>query len=60
MKVLPHRPSVYSLAGVRRASAGFEQIAHPAPKVPDAYDRAVRPILRSAGGAAKLVTFDEL
>ncbi len=60
VKVLPHRPSVYSLAGACRASAGLEQIAHPAPRVPDAYDRAVQPILRSAGGAAKLLTFDEL
>ena len=60
VKVLPHRPSVYSLAGAGRASAGLKQIAHPAPKVPDAYDRAVGPILRSGGNAAKLVTFDEL
>ena len=60
VKVLPHRPSVYSLTGAGRASVGLKQIAHPAPKVPDAYDRAVQPILRSAGGAAKLVTFDEL
>ena len=60
VRVLPHRPSVYSLAGAGRASAGFTQIAHPAPRVPDAYDRAVQPILRSAGGTAKLVTFDEL
>ena len=60
VKVLPHRPSVYSLAGAGRASAGWNQIAHPAPKVPDAYDRAVGPILRSGGGTAKLVTFDEL
>ena len=34
--VLPHRPSVYALAGARRASAGLTQIAHPAPRVPDA------------------------
>ena len=60
VKVLPHRPSVYSLAGAVRASADLKQIAHPAPKVPDAYDGAVQQILRSAGGAAKLVTFDEL
>ena len=60
VKVLPHRPSVYSLAGAGRARAGLTQIAHPAPRVPDAYDRAVQPILRSAGGTAKLVTFDEL
>ena len=59
VKVLPHRPTVYSLARAAR-SAGVEQIAHPAPKVPVAYDDAVQPILRSGGGAAKLVTFDEL
>ena len=59
VKVLPHRPSVYSLARAAR-SAGVEQIAHPAPKVPVAYDDAVQPILRSGDGAAKLVTFDEL
>ena len=58
VKVLPHRPSVYSLAG--QWGAGFNQIAHPAPKVPDAYARAVEPILRSEGGTARLVTFDEL
>ncbi len=60
VKVLPHRPSVYSLAGAGRAGAGLEQLAYPAPRVPDAYGRAVRPILRSSGGTAKLVTFDEV
>lgn len=60
VKVLPHRPSVYSLARAGRASAELKQIAHPSPKVPDTYDKAVQPILRSAGGAATLVTFDEL
>ena len=60
VRVLPHRPSVYSLAGAGRAIPGLNQIAYPAPRVPDAYDSAVQPILRSGGGAAKLVTFDEL
>ena len=60
VKVLPHRPSVYSLAGAGRAGAGFDEIAHPAPKVPDCYDKAVQPILKSGEPAARLVTFDEL
>ena len=59
-KVLPHRPSVYALGGAVRAGTGFKLIAHPAPRVPDAYDRAVQPILRSGGRPARLVTFDEL
>lgn len=60
VKVLPHRPSVYSLAGARQANADLEQIAYPASKVADAYDEAVQPILRLEGHTAKLVTFDEL
>ena len=60
VKVLSHRPSVYSLAGAGRAGAGFDEIAYPAPKVPDCYDKAVQPILKSGEQAARLVTFDEL
>ena len=60
VKVLPHRPSVYSLAGGGTGPVGYDQVAHPGPKVPDAYERAVQPILSSGGSAVKLVTFDEL
>ena len=60
VKVLPHRPSVYSLVGAGRANVAYDKIAYPAPRVTDEYDRAVRPMLRSGRRVAKLVTFDEL
>ena len=60
VKVLPHRPSVYSLAAVSTGPAGFDQVAHPGPRVPGAYENAVDPILSSGGSPTKLVTFDEL
>ncbi len=59
-RVLPHRPSVYALDDAVHAGTAFKLIAHPAPRVPEAYDRAVQPILRSGAGPARLVTFDEL
>lgn len=57
VKVLPHRPSVYSLG--RHVAAGTV-IAYPGPKAPQAFCRAVAPILRSADPAATLTTYDEL
>lgn len=60
VKVLPHRPSVYSLAGAGEAETAYDKIAHPAPRVTDKYNEAAQAILRSGKGAAKLVTFDEL
>lgn len=60
VKVLPHRPSVYSLAAAGTGSVGFDQVAHPGPRVPSAYENAVNPILSARGPPTKLVTFDEL
>ena len=57
IKVLPHRPTLYSLAGP--ASDG-ETIAYPGPRVADSYRDALEPLLRSGGQLATLLTFDEL
>ena len=57
VKVLPHRPSVYSLG--RHLVAGAV-IAYPGPKVSQAFRRAVAPILGSTQPAATLKTYDEL
>ena len=57
-KVLPHRPTVYSLAGP--VCAGAALIAYPAPKISEAYRQAVIRILSSAQPAATLKTYDEL
>ncbi len=57
VKVLPHRPSVYSLG--RHVAAGAV-IAYPGPKVPHAFRQAVAPILSSTHPAATLKTYDEL
>ncbi|MDE0305262.1 MAG: toll/interleukin-1 receptor domain-containing protein [Albidovulum sp.] len=60
VKVLPHRPSVYSMAAAGTGSVGFDRVAHPGPKVPGVYEKAVDPILSAGGSPTKLVTFDEL
>ena len=57
LKVLPHRPSVYSLAGLRNYHS---QVAYPGPKVSGEYLHAVAPILSSVGQTIKLTTYDEL
>ena len=57
LKVLPHRPSVYSLAGVKRS---HNEIVYPGPKVSEEYLEAVKPILSSGGQTIKLTTYDEL
>lgn len=59
VKVLPHRPSVYSLSNTV-SDGGYDKIAHPAPKVPQEYRDAVGPILNSSGHETTLVSFDEL
>ena len=58
--VLPHRPSVYSLGGVSQGGGGIHTIAYPGPRLPDAYTRAVQPMLRQTNPQVDLVTFDEL
>jgi len=59
-KVLPHRPSVYSLNGVMQAGVP-DKIAYPGPKLPVTFLQAVEPMLQRRGWpAAELVTFDEL
>ena len=59
VKVLPHRPSVYSLSGGVQANQA-SKIAYPAPKLPRTYVQAVAPILRRGSSHVQLVTFDEL
>lgn len=56
VKVLPHRPSVYSLACESQNAGVNHTIAYPGPKLSAAYTRAVQPMLRSV----RLVTFDDL
>ena len=60
VKVLPHRPSVYSLDGVCQLAHDNQTIAYPGPRLPDTYIRAVRPILERRTSKLDLVTFDEL
>lgn len=60
VKVLPHRPSVYSLGGVCQLAGGNQRIAYPGPRLPDTYMQAVRPILDRGTSRVDLVTFDEL
>ena len=60
VKVLPHRPSVYSLGEVSQRDGGELTIAYPGPKLSDAYARAVKPMLTQGESPVKLVTFDEL
>ena len=59
VKVLSHRPSVYSLDRANQL-AGVNQIAYPGPKLPEAFMKAVRPLLIQGGRQMGLVTFDEL
>lgn len=56
--VLPHRPSVYSLDGAKGAAS--MKIAYPGPRLPEAYKRAVQPILAKGRPRTELVTFDDL
>ena len=60
VKVLAHRPSVYSLAAAGTGSVEFDHVAHPGPKVPGGYEKAVEPILSAGGSPTRLITFDEL
>ena len=60
VKVLPHRPSVYSLDSESRGTGGIHTIAYPGPKLSDTYTRAVQPMLMLGGVPVELVTFDEL
>ena len=57
VKVLPHRPSVYSLTGHMAAGA---VIAYPGPKLSHAYGQPVEPILSSTQPPATLKTYDAL
>ena len=57
VKVLPHRPSVYSLAGLK---SSHNVIAYPGPRVSEEYLQAVAPILSSSDQTVKLTTYDEL
>lgn len=59
-KVLPHRPSVYSLECRSRMASGNRKIAYPGPKLSDVYMEAVAPMLTRGKFPVELVTFDEL
>ena len=60
VKVLPHRPTVYSLDGGGQAVGSNRKIAYPGPRLPNDFAQAVQPILRRGGASVDLVTFDEL
>ena len=62
VRVLPHRPSVYSLDGASQVASveNTEKIAYPGPRLPDAFRRAVEPILTQDSWQMELVTFDDL
>ena len=62
VRVLPHRPSVYSLDGASQVAnvENTEKIAYPGPRWPDAFRRAVEPILTQDSWQMELVTFDDL
>ena len=62
VRVLPHRPSVYSLDGaIQATSVGTKgKIAYPGPRLPEPFRRAVEPILTQGGRGLDLVTFDDL
>ncbi|MDE0554054.1 MAG: hypothetical protein OXI24_07570 [Candidatus Poribacteria bacterium] len=60
VKVLSHRPSVYSLDGANQAAGVTRKIAYPGPRLPRAYIQAVEPILTQGRHRLDLVTFDEL
>ena len=62
VRVLPHRPSVYSLDGASQAvKVGTNgKIAYPGPKLPEEFRSAVEPILTKEGRQMELVTFDDL
>ena len=62
IKILPHRPSVYSLNGIIKAANGAKvtKIAYPGPKLSSAFRRAVEPILAQSEYQIELVTFDDL
>ncbi len=62
VRVLPHRPSVYSLEGASQTKYAEDtrKIAYPGPKLPEAYISAVAPILAQGERTMELVTFDDL
>ena len=65
-EVLPHKPTVYSLASARqelveRGAPVESMVAYPNPPLPAAFEEAVRPLL-STGDDARiaLVTYDQI
>ena len=65
-EVLPHKPTVYSLAGARealvsRAAAGVPTIAYPNPPLPAEFEDTVQPMLATGDDAyIPLVTYDQI
>ena len=59
VKVLPHRPTVYSLSNVV-TSGMYDKITHPPPIVTEEFRDAVMPILNLSGQETILVPYDEL
>lgn len=60
VKVLPHRPSVYSLEYGSKEPRENHTIAYPGPTLSESYMEAVEPILTRGSSSVELVTFDEL
>ena len=62
VRVLPRRPTVYSLERIREMSKSENVITvvYPGPKLPTTYMKALKPILELGSPRLKLVTFDEL
>ena len=65
-EILPHKPSVYSLASARRTLAGSAaadkpMVAYPNPPLPAGFEQAVGPLLSVDDDARiALVTYDEI
>ena len=65
-EILPHKPSVYSLAGARDALVGHAEsrtptIAYPNPPLPAEFEDVVQPMLTTGDGAyIPLVTYDRI
>lgn len=60
VRVLPHRPSVYSLHTILQTETAIEKIAYPGSRLPPVFKTAVAPILKQGKIPVNLVTYDDL
>lgn len=60
IKVLPNRPSVFSIGEVCRLGGSYQKIAYPGPRLAEAYIRAIDPILSQATPPVELITYDDI